>query len=254
MALFAVKEVEEVEPEGDCPHGHQEATFAFMMHGIRLTEPCPECGEIPEFGYTMMSPDLYPDGPVKGVDGREYSICPECGDDTLQLEGSSIAEWGWKIVCLNCGWDMKQAESPDIAQYCQLMEEVKSKVESINQLMEMPGLTIRPRVESNSLQLRMLLELIVFGSLVSNKDVWQRSQKELRISQDINKKIRELKRLHPNFYPRPVHLEASGSEHEPADRTEDFLSEDKLIEFKGGWATSFMPRTPWVGRPTTGSS
>ena len=108
-----------------------------------------------------MSPDFYPDGPVKGVDGEEYSTCPRCGEDFLQLEGSNIAEWGWKIVCMDCGWEMKQVEGLDIAQYCALMEEVKSKVESINQLMEVPGLTIRTRVESISLQLRMLLELLV---------------------------------------------------------------------------------------------
>ena len=189
-------------PSGECPNGHQEAAFEFMMHGIRRSEPCPQCGEIPEFGNTMMSPDLHPDGPIKGVDGREHSTCPECGDDALELEGSSIAEWGWKTACLNCGWEMKLAESLDIAQYCDLMEEVKTRVEAINQLIEMPGITIRTRVESICLQLRMLLELIVFGSLVSNKDVWQGSRKELQSSQDISKKLRELRRIHPSFYPK----------------------------------------------------
>ena len=97
VALFA--EQEEVEPWGECPQGHQEAAFDFMMHGIRPTEPCPECGEIPNFGNTMMSLDLHSDGPVRGVDGQEYTTCRGCGDDTLQLEGSSIVEWGWKIAC-----------------------------------------------------------------------------------------------------------------------------------------------------------
>ena len=229
--LFA--EREEMDATGECPNGHQEAAFAFMMHGIRPTEPCPQCGEIPEFGNTTMSPDLYTDGPVKGVDGEEYSTCPRCGEDFLQLEGSSIAEWGWKIVCLDCGWEMKQAEGLDIAQYCTLMEEVKSKVASINQLMEVPELTIRTRVESVSLQLRMLLELLVFSSLVSNQDVWRKSKKELRSSQNISKRVRELKRLHPHFYPRPLDLRGSNSGQEPSDRTEGFLSEDRLIEVYG---------------------
>ena len=184
--------------------GHQETAFDFMMHGIRPTEPCPKCGEIPKFGNAMMSLGFHSDGPVKGVDGREYTTCPECGDDPLELEGSSIVEWGWKIACLNCGWEMKQVETLDIAQYCDLMEEAKSRVGAINQLMELPGITIRTRVESICLQLRMLLELIVFSSLVSNKDAWQRSQKELRSSQDIGNRLRELKRIHPHFYPRPV--------------------------------------------------
>ena len=207
VALFA--DQKEAEPSGECPRGHQEEAFAFMMYGIRPTEPCPECGEIPRFVNTGMSLNFHSDGPVKGVDGQVYTTCPECGEDALQLEGDSLEEWGWNIVCLNCDWEMKQAESLDIAQYCDLMQGVKSRVESINQLMELPGITIRTRVESICLQLRMLLELIVFSSLVSNKDVWQRSQKELQSSQDISKKLKELKRLHPNFYPRPVDLQES---------------------------------------------
>ena len=247
IALF--EEKEEPEPWGECPKGHREAALEFMMHGIRPTELCPECGEIPTFGDMAMSPDLYPDGPVKGVDGREYTTCPECGDDALQLEGDSIVEWGWRITCLNCDWEMKQAESLDIAQYCDLMEEVKSRLEAINQLMEMPGMTIRTRVESICLQLRMLLELIVFSSLVSNKDVWQKSQKELQSSQDISKKLRELRRLHPKFYPSPVDLEGSAAGSEPANRTDGFLSEDKLIEVYGRLGNILHAENP-LGKAT----
>ena len=247
IALFV--DEREAEPWGECPQGHQEAALAFMLYGIRPTEPCPECGEVPKFGNTAMSPDLHSDGPVKGVDGQEYTTCPQCGDDALVLQGKSIVEWGWKIECLNCGWEMKQAEGLDIAQYRDLMEEVKSKVESINQLMEMPGVTIRTRVESICLQLRMLLELIVFSSLVSNKDVWQRSQKELQSSQDISKKLRELKRLHPNFYPRPVDLEGNTPGEEPADRVEGFLSEDGLIEVYGQLGNILHAENP-LGKET----
>ncbi len=234
--LFAGQDVRQSpsRTKGDnCPQGHQEAAFAYLMDGIEPTAPCPSCGEIPTFRNVAMSPDFYPDGPVKGVDGQEYGVCPQCGEDALQIQGEGVNEWGWTIACLNCGWEMKLAESLDIAQYCDLMEDVKSKVESINQLMEMPGITIRTRVESICLQLRMLLELIVFGSLVSNKDVWQKSQKELQSSQDIGKKLRELRRIHPGFYPSPVDLNGSVVGEEPVKRTKGFLSEDKLIQVYG---------------------
>ena len=251
VALFAeVREAEPPgEPLGECPHGHQEAALAFMMYGIRPTESCPECGEVPTFGNAGMSLGFYSDGPVKGVDGQVYTTCPKCGEDALQLEGDSPAEWGWNIACLNCEWTMKQAESLDIAQYCDLMEEVKSKVESINQLMQMSGIAIRTRVESICLQLRMLLELIVFSSLVSNKDVWRRSQKDLQSAQDISKKLKELKRLHPNFYPRPADLEASPPGEAPVDRTEGFLSEDKLIEVYGRLGNILHAENP-LGKET----
>ena len=99
-------------PTGECPHGHQEAAYAYMMYGIEPTEPCAECGEIPTFGNLSMSPGFYSDGPVKGVDGQEYATCPECGEDALELRGDGIGKWGWNIACLNCEWEMKQAEKP----------------------------------------------------------------------------------------------------------------------------------------------
>ena len=234
---------------GDCPHGHQEAAFELMLNGIRPTEPCPKCGEIPEFGNMWMTPDLHPDGPVTGVDGQDHSTCPECGYDALVLEGNSVVEWGWKIVCLNCQWETKLAESLDIDQYCDLMEEVKTKVEAINKLMEVPGFTIQTRVESICLQLRMLMELIVFSSLVSNKDVWTKSQKELQSSQDISKKLRELRRIHPNFYPRPLKLESIPSGQEPADLSEGYLSEDELRKVYGILGNILHAENP-MGRET----
>ncbi len=204
-----------------------------MVYGIEPTEPCPSCGELPTFGNVAMSPGFYSDDPVKGMDGQEYRICPECGEDALEIRGEGGAKWGWNIACLTCEWETMLAESLAIAQFFDIMEDVKSRVESINQLMEMPGITIRTRVESICLQLRMLLELIVFSSLVSNKDVYRRSQKELQISQDISKKLRELKRLHPDFYPNPVDLGGSIPGGEPVHRTEGFLTEDKLIDVYG---------------------
>ena len=214
------------------------------MHGIRPTKPCAHCGEIPTFENTGMSVHE----PVKGVDGLMYETCPECGEDALELSGSSVVEWGWTIRCLDCGWEMKQAEGLDIDQYCGLMEEVKARVDAVMQLMRLRGVANRTRVESICLQLRMLLELIVFSSLVSNKDVWQKSQKELQSSQEISKKLRELKRLHPNFYPRPVDMEGV-VDTEPAARTEGFLSEDRLAEVYGQLGNILHADNP-MGRGT----
>ena len=232
QALFA--EPKRVEPSGEeCPHGHFEAALDSMVYGIKPTEPCPRCGDIPRFSNLSMSTNFYTGGAIRGVDGQEYEACPKCGEDLLELEGSSLAEWGWKITCLNCEWEVKLAERLDIEQYCDLMEEVKDKVESIDQLMDMPGITNRTRVESVCLQLRMVLELVVFSSLVSNKDVWKRSQKELQSSRDISKKLKELRRLHPKFYPKPVDLDGSSSGVEPAERTEGFLDEGGLVRVYG---------------------
>lgn len=237
------------EPRGECLQGHPEAAFEYMMHGIQPTEPCPSCGEIPEFSDPAMSLNFYSDEPVKAVDGNEYRQCPQCREDTLELRGRNPVGWGWHIACLNCDWEVKQAERLDIDQYCDLMDDVKSRVEAINQLMEMPGITIPTRVESVSLQLRMLLELIVCSSLVSNKDAWQKSQNELRSSHNMTKKLKELKRLHPKFYPRPLDRQERTAEDEPAERREGFLSEDRLTEVYGRLGNILHADNP-MGRRT----
>ena len=214
-ALFT--EPDDSEPWGECPSGHQEAAFQYLMYGIMPTKPCAECGEIPTFQGLAMSLDLKSNGPVKGTDGIEYSVCPRCGDDVLELQGNSPVKWGWDIVCINCGGQIKQAEELDIHQYSDLMEEIKLKVEAIQRLMEMPGIINQTRVESVCLQLRMVLELVIFSSLVSNKDAWRKSQEELRKAWNVKKIMSDLRGIHGKYYP------------EPKGKIETFLTEDRLI-------------------------
>ena len=215
-ALFAPPS-EEIEPKGECPHGHRQAAWDFMMYGIRPTKPCETCGEIPTFSGGAMSLDWKSSGPVKGTDGKEYRVCPECGDDMLELRGDDPVGWGWTITCLNCEWEMKQAEELDISQYSDLMEDIKLKVEAIQRLMEMPGIINQTRVETACLQLRMVLELIVFSSLVSNKDAWQKSQDELRRAWNIKKIMGDLSAIHSRYYP------------EPKGKPGDYLTEERLV-------------------------
>ena len=205
------------EPRRECARGHPEAAFDYIMSGIVPTEPCPECGQIPQFEGSMISPIFASNEPVKGVDGHVYRSCPDCGDDILELHGTDLHGWGWDIACTNCGWRIKQAEELDIQQYSDLMEQIKLKVEAIEALMEMPGIINQTRVESVCLQLRMILELIMFSSLVSNKDAWRKSQDELRKAWNVKKIMRNLQDIHSRYYP------------EPRVDTRDFLTQERLV-------------------------
>jgi len=210
-------EARQIEPRGECPNGHQEAALQYLTYGIMPTKPCPECGEIPSFDGLVMSLDFQSNELVKGIDGNAYQLCPECGDDMLQLHGTDPVGWGWDIVCTSCGWQIKQAEELDIHQYSDLMEEIKLKVDAIQRLMEMPGIINQTRVESVCLQLRMVLELIIFSSLISNKDAWQKSRDELRKAWNIKKIMKDLRGIHGRYYP------------EPKEKVRDFLTEDRLV-------------------------
>lgn len=59
-------------------------------------------------------------------------------------------------------------------------------------------------VESCCLQIRKILELIAFGSLVANKEVY--SQEREKFATDWNAKfiLRDMARINPEFYPRPI--------------------------------------------------
>lgn len=210
-------EIVQTRSQGECPRGHQDAALDYLMHGIAPTKPCPECGKIPTFGDVFTNLGFGSNELVKGIDGNAYQVCPECGDNMLQLRGTDPVGWGWNIVCASCGWQVKQAEELDIDQYSDLMEEIKLKVEAIHRLLEIPGIINQTRVESVCLQLRMVLELIIFGSLVSNKDAWRKSQDELRKAWNIKKIMKDLRAIHRKYYP------------EPQGKVRDFLTEDRLV-------------------------
>ena len=214
-------ESNKVEPWGECPGGHQEAALQYLTDGIVPTKPCPECGQIPRFDGLAMSLNFKSTEPIKGTDGNVYQNCPDCGCDMLQLLGTDPVGWGWDIACTNCGWQIKQAEALDIDQYSDLMEEIKLKVDAIQRLMEIPGIFNQTRVESVCLQLRMVLELIIFSSLVSNKDAWRRSQDELRKAWNIKKIMKDLRVMHARYYP------------EPKGKVGNFLTEDRLVTVYG---------------------
>ncbi len=189
-------------PPRECSGGHPEAAFHYMTTGIVPTKPCPRCGQIPRFENLCMSLNFGSNEPAKGIDGKAYWTCPGCGDDMLELQGMDLHGWGWDITCRNCGWRIKQAEELDIQQYSDLMEQTKLKLEAIEGLMDMPGIINQTRLESICLQLRMILELIIFSSLVSNKDAWRKSQEELRKAWNVKKIMKDLKAIHSKYYPQ----------------------------------------------------
>lgn len=205
------------EARGECPGGHPGAAFEYMMSGIVPTQPCPQCGQIPRFGDASKSLNFGSNEPVKGIDGNVYRTCPNCGDDMLELHGTNPHGWGWDITCTNCGWQIKQAEELDIQQYSELMEQIKLKAEAIEGLLDMPGIINQTRVESVCLQLRMILELIMFSSLVSNKDAWRKSQDELRKVWNVKKIMKDLNAVHARYYPQPK------------QEVRDFLTQDRLV-------------------------
>ena len=119
-------------------------------------------------------------------------------------------------------------------QYASLMKEVKLRVKVIDHLAFGGGnaLFVPTTVECIYLQLRKVLELVVFGSLVANKALY--SQVHENFSKHWNAKllIKDLRRVNPNFYPRAIH-EVEPEDTEKGDHfidRHDSLTETEFVE------------------------
>src|ERR1700681_4029713 len=95
---------------------------------------------------------------------------------------------------------------PDIAKYCDLMEEVKRRIAVIDYFMTGKGhaLYIPSTVESTCLQLRKVLELIAFGSLVANAEAYTSVYSKVSKAWQAADLLKELEKVNSEFYPVPV--------------------------------------------------
>ena len=109
-------------------HGHHDQFEDLFFYGTPLHE-CIYCGETPKSNGAAKSIGWPSEIPIKGIDGQDYRTCPNCGSDLLELQGEELDQWGWKIACLECNWEIKQAELLDVKQYCDLMERTKEIME-----------------------------------------------------------------------------------------------------------------------------
>ena len=210
-------------------HGHHEQFRDLMLHGIELHE-CIYCGEVPNSMGAAKSIGWPGAMPAKGIDGQEYRICPECGSDLLELQGEELNRWGWKIVCPDCDWYIKQAELLDVEQYCGVMEQTKRNLAGAAQIMESTSINLETRIQAAAVQTRKILEEIAYATLVSNKDAGAKTQEELqdlRYPKDI---FRDLGKVHPNFFPTPVEIRNPAKGKPFVVKTKGVLNREKLLQ------------------------
>jgi hypothetical protein len=93
---------------------------------------------------------------------------------------------------------------PDIEKYCGLMEEVKLRIAVIDYFVFGQGHALYqpPTLESACLQLRKVLELIAFGSLVANAEAY--TSVYTKAGWQAADLLRELEQVNPQFYPIAV--------------------------------------------------
>jgi hypothetical protein len=132
---------------------------------------------------------------------------------------------------------MTTVPDPDIKKYCELMKEVKLRMEVFDYFVSGKGTALYqpPTLESACLQLRKILELIAFGSLVANADAYTSVYSKMSKEWHAADLLSALAKVNPQFYPVPV---VEGPSKIPGviqhnKRQADFLSKDKFSEVYG---------------------
>src|ERR1043166_302234 len=101
---------------------------------------------------------------------------------------------------------MNTSLDPDIEKYCGVMEEIKLRINVVNFFISGQGHALYqpPTLESACLQLRKILELIAFGSLVANKDAYTSVYAKFSKEWNAEDLLRKLAQVNPAFYPVPI--------------------------------------------------
>lgn len=100
--------------------------------------------------------------------------------------------------------------------YCQLMLEIRHRASAVAAL-EYPSREVIPdfiRVELLVMQIRKILEIIALSSMVANEKDYLETYDKIEKHYHAKKILRFVKKLNPDFYPKPVsHTKTGDSTH-----------------------------------------
>lgn len=90
--------------------------------------------------------------------------------------------------------------------YLKLMFECRKRIETLHALAsgQSGGLYLQVLIETEALQLRKLLELIAFSSLISHEIAYRTVTQNIDGVWKAKRIMSELEKINPNFYPLPV--------------------------------------------------
>ena len=143
--------------------------------------------------------------------------------------------------------------APDIVAYANLMKEIKLRIEVLTFFLAGKGHALyQPStVETCYLQIRKILELIAFGSLAANKNLYSRTYANFASHWHAGRLLRDLEKVNPNFYPKPVfELPSSDprAKFQLKDRVGDFLMKAEFEQLYDDCGAIMHARNPY-GQP-----
>ena len=98
------------------------------------------------------------------------------------------------------------------AYYASIMSEIKNRAKVINSIYEKTVSTgyLLTDIELCALQLRKILELLLLATLVANKKEYEKQSKSLEKHWSVSKKLNEIKKINPDYFPIGMILSTVG--------------------------------------------
>jgi hypothetical protein len=94
------------------------------------------------------------------------------------------------------------------------------------------ALYVPTTVESVCLQIRKILELVAFSSLIANKEIYSSQYKKFAEHWNARLMLKDLERVNSEFYPNPIIQKPSGTPgitSDWLDRKDDFLTKEQFL-------------------------
>lgn len=142
-------------------------------------------------------------------------------------------------------------------QYCAYLEEIKRRLALVR------GITRGAigvgseahNYEVVSVNFRKVLELIAFGSLTANKSAYSAAYADFAKHWNAKRLLKNLERIHPEFYPKPLlppDVQSEGPRHLHFELLSDgFLTREEFVELYNLSSQTIHTRNPFSETTTT---
>lgn len=140
--------------------------------------------------------------------------------------------------------------NPDISAYTSVMEEIKRRTIVITALRNENANVVykATQIESMVLQVRMITELIALATIAANKSLFEETKNKFDKHWHPDKILKDIERLNPNFYPKPIkesHSKQPGIAAELVEVKTGFLTRDDLIAVHGRCGDLLHAKNPY---------
>ena len=86
------------------------------------------------------------------------------------------------------------------------------------------------QIEFCILQIRKILEIIALGSLVANEELYRYHFDNIEKMWNGRLILKDIERVNPQFYPRPIIIDTSQEIHNFVNRTDGFLTREEYVD------------------------